>query len=74
MTAVYQKDHLSNLFTYHAPKGDQAERYQRIRKAAEDLAAVVLDACPNVVQRDDVITKILDATNAANRTIACFDP
>ena len=30
---------LDNLFTYHAPKGDQAGRYESIRDAARDFVA-----------------------------------
>ena len=32
------------LFTYHAPEGDQLQRYKRIREAAKSLAYVIHEA------------------------------
>ena len=32
------KGAIEELFTYHAPSGDQPERYKRIREAAKALA------------------------------------
>ena len=34
-------EQIDNTFTYHAPKNDQTERYQRIREWAKELATVI---------------------------------
>lgn len=36
-----QTAQIENWFTYHAPKGDQQERYQIIRSAAKNFALVI---------------------------------
>lgn len=61
---------LDNLFTYHAPKGDQPARYQRIREAAKNFAAVVMECCPNSADKSDAIRKIREAVMTANASIA----
>lgn len=62
---------LDNLFDHHAPMGDQAERYGRIRKAAKEFAATVLANTVNCADQTAAIRKIREAMMAANATIAC---
>ena len=62
---------LNNLFTYHAPKGDQADRYQRIRQAGKDLATVILECCPASADATAAIRKAREAVMTANAAIAC---
>jgi hypothetical protein len=62
---------IKNWFTYHAPKGDQAERYQRIREAAERFALVIDDNVPDCADKTAAIRKIREATMTANAAIAC---
>lgn len=38
---------LENNFTYHKPLGDQPERYVKIRDKAKELAALILETCPD---------------------------
>jgi len=38
---------INNNFVYHAPKGDQAERYVAIREKAKELAELVVTLCPS---------------------------
>ena len=33
---------LENIFTFHAPKNDQAERYEKLRAAAKEYAEVLI--------------------------------
>lgn len=61
---------LPELFTYHPPKGDKAERYGRISKAAENFARVVLENTPACADQPVTIRKIIDCRMSANSTIA----
>lgn len=62
---------LDNLFTYHAPKGDQTERYGKINDAAKNFAKVVLENTPPSADQTDAIRKIREARMTANSAIAC---
>lgn len=37
---------LDNLFSYHPPKGDQAQRYERLRSAARAFSEEILEGVP----------------------------
>ena len=62
---------LNNRFTYHPPKGDQAERYTAIRDKAKELATLIMQACPTSQQRSLALSQIQFASMAANQAIAC---
>jgi hypothetical protein len=62
---------LDNLFIYHAPKGDQVERYQKIRDAGKALAEVILDCTPKSADQSAAIRKVREAIMTANAAIAC---
>jgi hypothetical protein len=62
---------LKNLFTYHSPKGDQTERYQKIRDAALDLAVVINECCPESADKTFAIRQLRMAVMTANASIAC---
>ena len=64
-------DDLHNLFTYHAPKGDQTERYGQIREAGERFAMVILCSCPASADTTAAIRKVREAMMTANSAIAC---
>ena len=38
---------LDNVYTYHAPKGEQSERYESIRAKARELAELIEECCPD---------------------------
>jgi glycyl-tRNA synthetase beta subunit len=61
---------LQNMFTYHAPKGDQADRYQRIREIALVLARTINDCCPDSADKTAAIRKLREAVMTANASIA----
>jgi len=61
---------INNLFTYHAPSGDQQERYQRLRLAAKNLASQILDCCPPSADRSDALRSVRNAVMTANASIA----
>ena len=61
---------LDNQFAYHAPHGDQAERYVKIRLAAKDLAAVILENTPVSADQNAALRKVREAVMTANAAIA----
>jgi len=64
------KDELDRRFTYHSPKGDQAERYNKLRARALKLARLIDDCCPQNRERSLAITKLEEAVMWANASIA----
>lgn len=65
---------LENNFTYHAPHGDQPERYVAIRDKAKELAALILEKCPESRERSVALTELETATFWANASIARNEP
>lgn len=61
---------LDKLFTYHAPQGDQADRYLAIRQAARVFAETVVNLAPVSRERDFAISHIESAVMWANAGIA----
>ena len=63
-------DAIEAIFTYHAPEGDQPERYKRIRSAAMDFARVMWAETPAGPDRTVALRKIREAVMTANAAIA----
>ena len=61
---------LSNRFTYHAPVGDQVERYQELRSKALEFALVVEGFCPESREKSLAITHLEEVVFWANASIA----
>ena len=61
---------LNTRFTYHAPKEGQPEKYTALRDKAKELAALVVELCPDSRERSLAITKIEEASMWANASIA----
>jgi hypothetical protein len=61
---------VDEVFTYHAPTGDQPERYARINAAAKAFAVAVLENTPPSPDQSDAIRKIREARMTANAAIA----
>lgn len=57
-------------FTYYAPKGNQAERYSRLRNEARALAQRLITLCPACDERDTALTKLRECIMWANAAIA----
>jgi hypothetical protein len=70
LTAI-EVDTLENLFSYHPPQGDQAERYQRLRDAAKGFARTILECTPGCSDQMAAIRKVREAVMTANAAIAC---
>lgn len=61
---------IEQVFTYQPPRGDQPERYVRVRKAAKELALEILACCPACADRTAAIRKLREAVMVANASIA----
>jgi len=62
---------ITHLFTYHAPKGDQPERYASIRSAGGAFAALVAELTPVCPDQSVALRAIREAVMWANAAIAC---
>lgn len=61
---------LRRNFSHHAPKGDQSERYVKLREKAKELAELALGLCPNSRERSLGMTNLEQATFWFNASIA----
>lgn len=61
---------IENIFTYHAPFGDQAERYVRLRNEAKALAFTIQDLCPESREKSLALTHLQQAIMWGNAAIA----
>ncbi len=64
-----EKD-LRNRFTYHAPKGDQTDRYNAIRQSLLATALMLNDLCPESREKSLAITHLEEVGFWANASIA----
>ena len=62
---------IENAFSYHAPKGDQVQKYEKMRNAAKDLAYLIGQLCPHSKERALAITNLRNSIMWANASIAC---
>lgn len=63
-------DKLPEIFTYHAPKGDQPDRYIAIREKALELARVIVYNTPACADQTAAIRLLREAVMTANAAIA----
>lgn len=61
---------LEHIFTYHSPKDDQPERYEKIREAAKEFALVILENTPPGADASTCVRKIRETVMTANAAIA----
>ncbi|HEY4358229.1 MAG TPA: hypothetical protein VGN16_20960 [Acidobacteriaceae bacterium] len=61
---------IDNLFSYHAPKPGQPERYEAIRSAARDFAKVLVANTPAGADQAAAIRELRIAVMTANAAIA----
>lgn len=64
------RDKIDDIFTYHAPEGDDLQKYQRIRDKAKELAHVILDNTPTSADQTAAIRKLRECVMTANASIA----
>lgn len=61
---------LEKIFTYHAPKGDQPERYVKLRDKAKELAYLINELCPDSREKSLAVTKLEECSMWSNASIA----
>lgn len=61
---------IEQIFVYHAPFGDQAERYGLLRSEALKLAKQICHQCPYSRERSLALTSLQQAIMWANAAIA----
>jgi hypothetical protein len=61
---------VENIFTYHAPKTTQPERYTVLREKGADMAYAILNYCPESAERTLALRKIEEGVMWANAAIA----
>ena len=61
---------LDARFVYHAPKNDQADRYERLRERGKELAGLMAFFCPESRELSLALTKVEEAVMWANAAIA----
>lgn len=61
---------LDNNFTYHAPKGNQSDRYVDIRDGGKQLAEIFTMLCPPSRELSLALTNLEQAIMWANASIA----
>ena len=49
---------LDKIYTYHAPKPGQPEKYQALRNKAKELAQLIIDSCPESRERSVALTNL----------------
>lgn len=64
---------IDNLFTYHAPKTGQPERYTAIREAARNLAKVIVANTQSSADQTASIRELRICVMTANASIALED-
>lgn len=64
------QDQLQNIFTYHAPFGDQSGRYEALRAHARGMALLIDKLCPDSREKSLAITNLQQAIMWANASIA----
>lgn len=69
---ISQKD-IEEYFTYHSPKGDQVERYQKIRDAAKVFAQTIVENTPVSADQTATIRLLRQVVMSANQAIALED-
>ena len=61
---------LNNRFVYHAPKGNQQQKYENIRKNALAFAELIDIMCPDSREKSLAITALEECMMWANSSIA----
>ena len=64
------RERIEHEFTYHAPKGDQAERYTQLRQKAKELALLIVDLTPYSREQSMALSELKIVGMLANQAIA----
>lgn len=63
-------ENINNVFSYHAPRRDQQERYNSLRGAARDFTQKILENVPDCADRSAAIRSVREALMWANAGVA----
>ena len=63
-------DEIEKRFTYHPPKGDQAERYVKIRDKAKEFVELINELTPDSREKSLAFTRLEECVMWANASIA----
>jgi hypothetical protein len=61
---------LDNIYSYHAPVGNQQELYDKLRGRAKEFAALIIEPTPNSREQSLALTNLEQAVFWANASIA----
>lgn len=61
---------VDNDFTHHTPKPGQPEKYKAIRDKAKELAILILETCPAVMETSSAYQRLNEVVFLANAAIA----
>lgn len=61
---------MEKRFAHHPPKGDQADRYAKVRSATRELAEAINALCPESREKSLAFTNLEEAQFWANASIA----
>lgn len=67
---MYAQELIDNVFTYHAPKPGQNEKYEALRAKAKEFAELMNRLCPDGPEKDCAFSDIQTAVMWANAAIA----
>ena len=67
-------DELAVRFTYHAPTGDQPDRYQAIRNQAAFFADLIIAKTPDSREQSLALTHLEEVVFWSNAAIARREP
>ena len=67
---VIDQEELERRFSYHPPKGNQPERYEKIRAAALEFATLIVNLTPASREQSLALTHLEEAVMQANAAIA----
>lgn len=70
----FTEEEIEDLFTYHAPRGDQPARYQAIRVAARAFANILIKNTKPSADQTTAIRKLRECVMTANASIALEKP
>lgn len=71
--AEHNRQMIEIMFSFHAPTGDQPQRYAAIRTKAKELALLIMETTPPSDDQSHAITLLRQAVMLANAAIACWD-
>lgn len=63
-------EQIEDIFTYHAPKPEQIEKYAKINEAFQSCAKVINEVMPAGAGATSAIRKLSEARMAANAAVA----